>query len=34
VVELDGERAGTNLTPKQSAEISLSFLRGKAGVIA
>jgi inosose dehydratase len=34
VVELDGERAGTNLTPKQSAEMSLGFLRGKAGVIA
>jgi inosose dehydratase len=34
VVELDGERAGSNLTPKQSAAMSLEFLQGKLGVRA
>jgi inosose dehydratase len=34
VVELDGERQGSDLTPKQSAEMSLKFLREKLGVRA
>ena len=34
VVELDGERAGSNLTPKDSAAMSLNFLRQKLGARA
>jgi inosose dehydratase len=34
VVELDGERAGSNLTPKESAEMSLRYWREKLGVPA
>jgi inosose dehydratase len=34
VVELDGERAGSTLTPKDSAELSLHYLREKLGVNA
>ena len=32
VVELDGERAGSSLTPKESAAMSLHYLREKLGV--
>jgi inosose dehydratase len=32
VVELDGERAGSTLTPKESAAMSLRYLREKLGV--
>ena len=34
VVELDGERAGSNLTPKESAAMSLKYLREKLEVTA
>jgi sugar phosphate isomerase/epimerase len=34
VVELDGERAGSNLTPKESAAMSLKYLRDKLEVPA
>jgi inosose dehydratase len=34
VVELDGERAGSTLTPKESAEMSLRYMREKLGANA
>ncbi len=34
VVELDGERAGSSLTPRESAAMSLRYLRQKLGVRA